>query len=86
MMTLCPGIALPQVKAGKLKVLAITSAQRAPSLPDVPTVAESGLPAYEVESWYGLFAPAGTPISIVTEIATATRWAVSQQDFRARLA
>ena len=52
---------LPLIKAGKLRALAVTSAQRAPALPDVPTVAESGLPGFEASSWFGLLAPAGTP-------------------------
>jgi tripartite-type tricarboxylate transporter receptor subunit TctC len=52
---------LPQIKAGKLRALAVTSATRAPALPDVPTVAEAGLPGFEASSWFGVLAPAGTP-------------------------
>ena len=52
---------LPLIKAGKLRALAVTSATRAPALPDVPTVAEAGLPGFEASSWFGLLAPAGTP-------------------------
>lgn len=54
------------VKAGKLKALAITSGKRAASFPDVPTVAEAGVPGYAAESWYGLFAPANTPAAAIT--------------------
>ena len=60
--------ALPQIKAGKLRALAVTSAQRAPALPDVPTVAESGLPGFEASSWFGLLAPAGTPRDVVAKV------------------
>jgi tripartite-type tricarboxylate transporter receptor subunit TctC len=61
------GIA-PQVRAGKLQVIAGTDTQRSPGLPDVPTVAESGLPGYAASGWLGLFAPAGTPSDIVARL------------------
>jgi tripartite-type tricarboxylate transporter receptor subunit TctC len=61
---------LPQIKAGKLRALAVTSAARAPTLPDVPTVAEAGLPGFEASSWFGLLAPAGTPPAFVNKINT----------------
>jgi tripartite-type tricarboxylate transporter receptor subunit TctC len=62
---------MPQIKAGKLKALAVTSAQRSPALPDVPTVEEAGGPAlkgYEASSWFGLLAPAGTPPELVNRV------------------
>ena len=59
---------LPQIKAGKLRALAVTTATRAPALPDVPTIAEAGLPGYESSSWFGLLAPAGTPRDIVVKL------------------
>jgi tripartite-type tricarboxylate transporter receptor subunit TctC len=59
---------LPQIKAGKLRALAVTSAQRASALPDVPTVAEAGLPGFEASSWFGLLAPAGTPPDVVAKV------------------
>ncbi|MFO1413137.1 MAG: tripartite tricarboxylate transporter substrate binding protein [Burkholderiales bacterium] len=59
---------MPQVKAGKLRALAVTSAKRSPLLPDVPTIAESGYPGFEVNGWYGLLAPAGTPPEIVAKL------------------
>ena len=59
---------LPQVKAGKLRAIAVTSAKRSPLLPDVPTVAESGYPGFEVNGWYGLLAPAGTPPEIIARL------------------
>src|SRR5688572_727596 len=60
--------AQPQVAVGKLRGLAVTSAKRFPSTPDMPTVAESGLPGYEAVAWYGVFAPEGTPREIVTRL------------------
>jgi tripartite-type tricarboxylate transporter receptor subunit TctC len=60
--------ALPQVASGKLRGLAVTSAKRFPSAPEFPTVAESGLPGYEAVAWYGVFAPAGTPPTIVGQL------------------
>ena len=67
--------ALPHIKGGKLKALAVTSASRAPALPDLPTVAEAGIPGFEASSWFGLLAPAGTPRDIVTKInAEVAKW------------
>jgi tripartite-type tricarboxylate transporter receptor subunit TctC len=66
---------LPQIKAGKLRALAVTSSVRAPALPDVPTVAEAGLPGFEASSWFGLLAPAGTSPAIVAKInAEVAKW------------
>jgi tripartite-type tricarboxylate transporter receptor subunit TctC len=59
---------LPQVKAGKLRALAITSATRSAMVPDVPTVAEAGVPGYEVGVWFGIVAPAGTPPAVVAKL------------------
>jgi len=56
------------IKAGKLRAIAVTSAKRAPALPDVPTIAESGLPGFEASSWFGIVAPAGTPLAIIARI------------------
>ena len=64
---------LPQIKAGKLRALAVTSATRAPALPDVPTVAEAGLPGFEASSWFGVLAPAGTPPAIVDQAQRGNR-------------
>jgi tripartite-type tricarboxylate transporter receptor subunit TctC len=60
---------MPHVKAGKLRALAVTSAQRFAVLPELPTVAESGVPGYSAVGWFGLFAPAGTPKDIVAKIS-----------------
>src|SRR4029453_1006317 len=65
----------PQIKAGKLRALGVTSAARAPALPDLPTIAESGLPGFEASSWFGVLVPAGTPPSIVTKLnAEIAKW------------
>ena len=72
--------ALPQIKAGRLRALGVTSAQRAPALPDVPTIAESGLPGYEASSWFGLLAPAGTPKDVVAKVnGEVARWLASPE-------
>ena len=60
---------LPQVKSGRLRMIAMTGAKRSPAIPDVPTVAESGVPGYETGSWYGVVAPAGTSKPIVNRLA-----------------
>ena len=68
---------MPQVRAGRLRPLAMTGARRSPAMPELPTVAESGVPGYETASWYGVLAPAGTPRAIIDklsrEIAKITR-------------
>ncbi|HWI13492.1 MAG TPA: tripartite tricarboxylate transporter substrate binding protein [Burkholderiales bacterium] len=77
---------LPQVKAGRLKALAVGSARRSPAMPDVPTVAESGVPGYEYATWYGLFAPAGTPRPVVAILSKAVDTALSSPDLAQSLA
>ena len=70
--------ALPQIRGGKLRALAVTSRERANALPDVPTVAESGLPGFEASSWFGLLAPTGTPREVVVRVnAEIARWLAS---------
>jgi tripartite-type tricarboxylate transporter receptor subunit TctC len=60
--------AMPQIRAGKLRVLAVTSAKRSPVMPDLATMAEAGLPGFDVTGWYALLAPAGTPAAIVNKV------------------
>ncbi len=74
--------ALPQVQAGKLRGLAVTSAQRFSTVPAYPTVAESGLPGYEAVAWYGVFAPAGTPRDVVRQLNTDITRIVNAPDVR----
>src|SRR3954469_693775 len=72
--------ALQQIKAGKLRALAVTSAKRSSSLPDVPTVAESGYPGMDVATWYGLFVPAGTPKDVVDKLHVAVNKLLARAD------
>ena len=68
--------AMPFVKGGKLKALAVTSPQRSPAAPDVPTIAESGLPGYEVFAWNGLLAPVGTPKAVIAQLSEEVKKAM----------
>ncbi|MDF3833134.1 tripartite tricarboxylate transporter substrate binding protein [Cupriavidus basilensis] len=77
--------ALPHVQAGRLRAIAITSAQRSPLLPDVPTVAESGFPGFDVQSWFSLAAPAGTPRPVIERVNAALNKALAAPDVRQRL-
>lgn len=76
---------LPQIRAGRLRALAISSLARDPALPDVPTVAEAGLPAFQVSFWSGLVAPAGTPPEVLATLNAALRQALSGNEARAAL-
>lgn len=75
-----PAGVVSQVQAGKLKALAVTSKQRLPSLPKVPTAAESGLNGYELDSWFALYAPTGTPADIVQLLNTEVNKILTTQD------
>ena len=72
-----------QIKSGKMKGLAITSTKRSPLLPDVPTVAEAGVPGYEADLWLGLVAPAGTPAAIISRLHDETVKILQRPDVRA---
>lgn len=77
---------LPMIKAGKLQALAVTSKERHPLLPQVPTVAESGYPDYEAISWHALFAPAGTPAAVVNRLHAEIVQALRQPDVQEHFA
>jgi tripartite-type tricarboxylate transporter receptor subunit TctC len=77
---------LAQVKAGKLRALAVSSAKRIPALPDVPTLAEEGFPGIEDYTWVGVFLPAGTPAAIAQKLNAAVNRALESPDVRERLA
>jgi len=76
----------PHLESGKLRAVAVTTAQRsqAPGLSKVPTIAESGVPNYAADSWYGLFAPAGTPPAVIARLNEAAKKAVQTESFRKR--
>ena len=75
----------PHIRSGKLKVLAITSAARSSTMPQVPTLAESGVPGYEMHPWFGLFAPAGTPAAVVGKLNAEVARILALADVRERL-
>ena len=76
--------AKPHIASGKLRALGVTTAKRSAALPDVPTIAEAGLPGYEVAPWFGVFMPAGTPKPIIDKMNAALIEAMKQPDVRAR--
>ena len=78
--------ALPHIKVGKLRALAVTTARRSAAVPDLPTVAEAGVPGYDISTWYGLWAPKGTPRDIVERLAGETAKILKQPDVRERYA
>ncbi len=77
--------AMGQIKSGKLRPLAVTSAKRSSSLPDVPTVAESGYAGFDVSTWYGLFAPARTPDGVVNRLHAEVNKLLAQPDVKAAI-
>jgi tripartite-type tricarboxylate transporter receptor subunit TctC len=78
--------AIQHVRAGRLRPLAVTTARRSPELPDVPTVAEAGVPGYEATSWFGMFAPAGTPAPVVARLNAALAKVLAQPEVKKKLA
>jgi tripartite-type tricarboxylate transporter receptor subunit TctC len=84
LMSVSVGLALPPARAGQVKLLGIGSAKRLPQAPDVPTVAESGLPGYQAVTWFGLFGAAGTPRDVVTTLNAQVQRIFSNPEFRAR--
>ncbi len=78
-------VAGPHIESGRLRALAVTSSKRVPSMPSVPTVAESGVPGYEVVSWQAIFAPAGTPKAIVDRLHTEIAKILNDPEMQERL-
>jgi tripartite-type tricarboxylate transporter receptor subunit TctC len=76
---------MPHVRSGKLRALAITGARRSEFLPELPTVAESGLPGYESVGWYGLLAPAATPRPVLQQLSADANRALADSDLRSRM-
>src|SRR6476659_6272554 len=76
---------MPHIKAGRLRALAVTGAQRSPAVPDIPTIAESGFPKFEATAWYGVLVPARTPKAIVTRLHDEIVRALKMPDVKERL-
>jgi len=76
---------LPHMKAGKMRVLGRAALKRFPLTPDVPTFVEAGFPGYEVQAWYGLFAPAGTPRPVIDQVQRAAARALASPEIKARM-
>ncbi|HET7032300.1 MAG TPA: tripartite tricarboxylate transporter substrate-binding protein, partial [Casimicrobiaceae bacterium] len=77
--------AMPQIKAGKLRPLAVTTAQRSAELPNVPTLAEAGYPGFEMSTWYGLFVTGGTPKPIVDRLGAELDRILKMPEVQTRL-
>ena len=86
MVVIGPPAAAPHLRSGKLRALAVLAKERYAGLPDVPTAAESGMPEFEVDTWYGVLAPAGTPREIVARLNAELTRLMQSQDMRDRLA
>ncbi|TDP73982.1 Bug family tripartite tricarboxylate transporter substrate binding protein [Roseateles toxinivorans] len=78
-------VALPHIQAGKVRALAVTSAQRSAALPNVPTMQEAGVPGFDVSSWQAMYAPAGTPVAIVTRLNSEIEKILAMPEVKARL-
>jgi tripartite-type tricarboxylate transporter receptor subunit TctC len=76
---------LPFAKHGQVRLIAVTSPNRLPSLPNIPTIAESGFPGYEVLGWYGLLAPVGTPRQVITKLYEAVKQALNNPDVKDKM-
>jgi tripartite-type tricarboxylate transporter receptor subunit TctC len=81
-----PGIALPHIRSGRLRLLAVGSAQRSAHFPDVPTLAERGLPGFDADTLFGLYAPAGTPPAVVQRLGETVARIVATPALRERIA
>jgi tripartite-type tricarboxylate transporter receptor subunit TctC len=79
-------IALPHLKSGRLRALGVSTAKRSPQMPDVPTLAEAGVPGYEATIWIGLFAPTGTPPEILARLQRDIARALAAPEARAQIA
>lgn len=77
--------AAPLIEGGKVRALGVTTPERSPVRPDVPSIAEAGVPGYAAESWYGFFVPAGTPADVVAKLNAATAKAAKSDAFRKRV-
>jgi len=78
-------LAMPHVRAGSLRAIAVSSATRSPAAPDVPTMAESGFPGFDITNWFAIFVPAGTPSPIVDKLYTDIARSVKDEEFMSRI-
>ena len=76
---------LPHVKAGTLRAIAITSAKRSPTLPDIPTMSESGVPGFEITAWFGVMAPGATPQPLIQKLSADIQRVVAMPEIRDRI-
>jgi tripartite-type tricarboxylate transporter receptor subunit TctC len=76
---------IAHVRSGKLRAIAVTTSKRSPSLPDVPTIAEAGVPGYEASSWFGMFAPAATPAPVLAQISAALAKVLDNPEFKSKV-
>ena len=76
---------IPFVREGKLRALAVTTARRSPALPDVPTIAEAGVPGFDATSWFGLLAPAGTPVPVIARLNASILKALADPEVKKKL-
>jgi tripartite-type tricarboxylate transporter receptor subunit TctC len=81
-----PGVAIPHIKAGKVRVLAVGSPQRSPLFPEVPTLDELGLKGFNADSYFGLYAPAGTPADVVSRLNTEVNKIIATPAFKESIA
>ena len=82
---LVPPPAIPHITAGKLKAIAVSGASRLSALPQVPTFTEAGLPGFEVKNWYGVLAPASTPMAIIDKLSTEIARILAMPDIKEKL-
>jgi tripartite-type tricarboxylate transporter receptor subunit TctC len=78
--------AMPHVKAGKLRALAVTTTRRSPAAPDVPTMAEAGVPGFDISNWFAYFVPSGTPAEVISRLNSEVNRGLKQPDVREKLA
>lgn len=78
--------AMPHVKAGKLRALAVTTTKRSPAAPEVPTMVESGMPGFDISNWFAYFVPAGTPAAVISRLNTEVNRGLKFQDVKDKLA
>jgi tripartite-type tricarboxylate transporter receptor subunit TctC len=78
--------AMPHVKAGKLRALAVTTTRRSPAAPETPTMEEAGVPSFDISNWFAYFVPAGTPADVIARLNAEVNRGLSQQDVKEKLA